>query len=79
MLSSHGGFLTIAMYHHREKNIKIAHYDETEERDHDSQIVRAIELGWAQLHTGRDLCKIVQVSYFVHCTFLLLYITLICI
>ena len=38
MLSSHGGFLTIAMYHHRETIfIKLTHYDETEKRAHDSQ------------------------------------------
>ena len=39
MFSSHGDFLTIAMYHHRET----AHYDKTKKRAHDSQIVRAKE------------------------------------
>ena len=39
MSSSHGGLLTIAMYHHRET----IHYDETEKRAHNSQIVRAKE------------------------------------
>ena len=30
MLSSLGGFLTVAMYHHGETNlIKLTHYDET--------------------------------------------------
>ena len=43
MLSSHGGILTIAMYHHRDNVIKLAHYDETKKRAHDSQIVMAKE------------------------------------
>ena len=42
MFSSHGGFLTIVMYHHRE-TIKITHYNETEKKAHDLQIVRAKE------------------------------------
>ena len=37
MLSSNGGFLTFAMYHHRE----LTHYDETKKKAHDSQTVRA--------------------------------------
>ena len=37
MLSSHGGFLASAVYHHRES----MHYDETEKRAHDCQIDRA--------------------------------------
>ena len=45
MLSTHGGFLTIAMYHHRETIlIKLSHHDETKKRAHDSQIVRAKKL-----------------------------------
>ena len=46
MLSSHGGSLTIAIYHHREARnniIKLSHYDESEKRAHDSQIDRAKE------------------------------------
>ena len=44
MLSSHGGFLTIAMYHHRETNlIKVTHYDETKKMANDPQIVIAKE------------------------------------
>ena len=39
MLSSHGGFQTIAM----DIIIKLMHYDETEKRAHDLQIVRAKE------------------------------------
>ena len=42
MLSPHGGFLTIAMYHHKQYN-QLTHYDETERRAHDSHIVRAKE------------------------------------
>ena len=34
MFSSHGGFLTIAMYH----LIKLTQYDETKKYTHDSQI-----------------------------------------
>ena len=36
--SLHEGFLTIAMYHHRE-TIKLTHYDETKKRAPYSQIV----------------------------------------
>ena len=55
MLSLHEGFLTIAMYHHRElpkycnasskrnNQIKLTHYDETKKKAHDSQIARAKE------------------------------------
>ena len=44
MLSSHEGFLTIAMYHERENYIiKLTHFDKTEKRAHDSEIVRAKE------------------------------------
>ena len=44
MFNSHGGFLTIAIYHHREKKlIKLTHYEETKKSAHDSQIVRAKE------------------------------------
>ena len=43
MLSLHWGFLTFAMYHHRESIIKLTHYDETKKRAHDSQKVRAKE------------------------------------
>ena len=44
MFSSHGGILTIAMYHHGEKTlIKLTHYNETKKMAHDSQIVRAKE------------------------------------
>ena len=39
MLSSHGGFLTVAM----NVIIKLTHYDETGKKAHDSQIVRAKE------------------------------------
>ena len=44
IISSHGGHLTNAMYHHG-KNIliNILHHDETKKRAHDSQIVRAKE------------------------------------
>ena len=39
MFSSHGGLLTIAMYHHVEPTlIKLTHYDETKKRAHNSQI-----------------------------------------
>ena len=52
MLSSHGGFLTIAMYRHRETIlIKLSHHDETKKRAHDdSQIVRAKKLKFS--HSG---------------------------
>ena len=43
MFSSHGGFLTIAMYHHRETRIRLTHYYKTEKRTQDSQTVRAKE------------------------------------
>ena len=44
LFSSHGGFLTNAVYHRREKNgNKLTRYDETEKMEHDSQIVRAKE------------------------------------
>ena len=39
LLSSHGGFLNIAIYHHRE----ITHYGETKKSAIDSQLVRAKE------------------------------------
>ena len=39
MLSPHGGFLTIVMYH----LIKLTRYDETKKKAHDPQIVRAKE------------------------------------
>ena len=39
MFSSHGCLLTNAMYHHGE----LTHFDETKNRAHDSQIVRAKE------------------------------------
>ena len=42
MFNSHEGFLTNAMYHHRE-TIKLTHYDDTKKRVHDWQIVRAKE------------------------------------
>ena len=42
LFSLHGGFLTNAMYHHRE-TIKSKHFDDTKKRAHDSQIVRAKE------------------------------------
>ena len=42
MFSLHGGFLTIAMYHHRDE-IKFTDYDDTKKRAHDSYIVRAIK------------------------------------
>ena len=40
MLSWHGGFLSIELYHHQ---IKLTHYDKAKERAPDSQIVRAKE------------------------------------
>ena len=44
MLSSHGGFLTIAnVSSYRNKIIKLTHYEDTEKRAHNSQIVRAKE------------------------------------
>ena len=42
LFSSHGGFLTNLMYHHRE-TIKLTHFDDTKKGTHDSQIVRAKE------------------------------------
>ena len=43
MFSSHGGFLTNAMYHHGETLIQLTRHDETKKRAYDSQIVRAKE------------------------------------
>ena len=40
LFSSHGGFLTITMYHNL---IKLTHYDKTKKRGHDPQIVLAKE------------------------------------
>ena len=51
VFSSQGGFLTNAMYHHRE-TIKLTHYDDTKKRTHDSQIVRAkenLQLSYSEL------------------------------
>ena len=57
MLSSHGGFLTVAMYHHGETiycNLILTHYHETKKRAHDSEVVRAkqVEPWCAQLQTS---------------------------
>ena len=44
IISSHGGHLTNALYHHGKNTlIKLLHHDETKKRAHDSQIVRAKE------------------------------------
>ena len=43
LFSSHRGFLTNAMYHYRDNQIKLTHYDDTEKGAHDARIVRAKE------------------------------------
>ena len=43
MLSSHGRFLTIAIYHHKKDINQLTHYNETGKKAQDSQIVRAKE------------------------------------
>ena len=40
LLSSHGGFVNIAMYHHRVTIIILTHYDETKKSAYNSQIIR---------------------------------------
>ena len=46
LFSSHGGFLIYAMPHHRDNiliKLAVTHYDETQKRAYDSQIVIATE------------------------------------
>ena len=62
LLSSHGDFLTNAMYHPRVNLIKLTYYDETKERAHDSNIVQAKDNPLKGIYLSKALTcmKIVQ-------------------